>query len=166
VAKYTTVSNMMILLPDVHSRTNANSAQLSHFINMAEGRVDAYLGRRYALPLSSVPSLVETLSTQVSVYEFLSKRVFAGQVAAESFWVQSYKDALKDLADISNGKMELVTDSGSVISDNNSTPWSSQQNYLPTFTEDDPLAQIIDEDKLDDIESDRGFADARVRLTP
>ena len=145
---------MMILMPEVQSRTNANSSQLAHFIDMAEGRVDAYLARRYTLPLSVVPKMIETISTHISIYEFLSKRVFAGQIAAESFWVQGYKEAIDDLEKISKGEMELVSSAGTVTTDA-SQVWSSQENYLPTFTEDNPLYSDIDPDKVDDIRSDR-----------
>lgn len=158
MAKYTTVSNMMILMPDVQSRTNANSAQLAHFIEMAEGRVDAYLAKRYQLPLSiPAPHLIETISTHLSVYEFLSKRVFAGQVAAESFWVAAYKESIRDLENIVKGRMELVDSGGALTISEASEIWSSTQDYLPTFTEDSQLNQSRDPDKIEDIRRDREF---------
>ena len=164
MAKYTTVSNMMIMMPNVMSRTSADSAQLAHFVDMAEGTVDAYLARRYALPLSETPKLIETLSTQMAIYEFLSKRVFAGEVAAESFWVQSYKEAQRMLKDISNGQMELTTSAGTVFTDA-SVVWSSQEDYLQTHTEDTPLNQQVDPDKIDDIRGDRDLYPSS-RLVP
>lgn len=164
MAKYSTVSNMLIMMPNVMSRTSADSAQLAHFVDMAEGTVDAYLARRYTLPLSETPKIIETLTTQVAIYEFLSKRVFAGEVAAESFWVQSYKEAQRMLRDISNGQMELTNSAGTVLTDA-SVVWSSQEDYLATHTEDDPLFQQRDPDKIDDIRDDRQLYPT-VRLTP
>jgi phage gp36-like protein len=157
MAKYTTVSHMLLIMPSVRSSTNATSAELAYFIYGAEGRVDAYLSKRYALPLASIPVMIETISTNIAVYDFLSKRVFAGQIAAESFWVAAFKESMKDLENIANGKVELVTSSGESIGTNRFLFWSSNENYLPTFTEDDVLNQKIDEDKLDDIAQDRGY---------
>jgi phage gp36-like protein len=154
--KYTTVSNMLVMLPGVMSRSNVSSAQMAHFIDMAEGRVDAYLVKRYPLPLSTpVPSLVETLSTQISVYELLSKRIFVGELTADSMWVRSYQQAIDDLKDIARGRMELVNSAGAVLDASNNEVWSSTEGYLPTFTEDDELNQFVDEDKIDDIRQDR-----------
>ena len=154
MAKYTTVSNMLIMLPDVMSRTSATSAQLSHFIDRAEGYVDAYLARRYTLPLTDVPRVIETISTDLSIYTLLQRMAAFRGGAEESAWSISFKAAEKDLENIAKGRMELVSSAG-VVAAGLTTPWSSQQDYLPTFTEDDQLNQTVDTDKLTDIRQDR-----------
>ena len=156
--KYTTVSNMLIMMPNVMSRSNVTSAQLAYFIDAAEGLVDGYIAKRYTIPISTpVPRLVETISTQISIYELLSKRLFAGEVAAESQWVASYKEAVEQLKDIARGRIALVSSDGTLLTgEGNLETWSSTDDYLPTFTEDSPLLQHQDPDKIDDIRQERG----------
>lgn len=154
--KYTTVSNMLVMLPNVMSRSNVTSSQLAYFIDFAESQVDGYLSKRYSLPLSTpTPKLVETLSTEISVYELLSKRIFVGEVAADSMWVKSYKEAMDMLREIARGRISITDSAGAQLSEGNIEIWSSTETYLPTFTEDDQLSQYIDDDKIDDIRQAR-----------
>lgn len=146
---------MMVTFPGVQSRTAADSAQLAHFIEAAEGRVDAYLSKRYSLPLADVPSLIETISNNIAVYEFLSKRVFTGNIAAESPWVNSFKESIRDLEKISNGTVQLVSNSGNLIESSNMLFWSSQSDYKQTHSEDDQVFQKIDRYKIDTIRTER-----------
>lgn len=150
---------MLVMLPNVMSRSNVTSAQLAYFIDFAESQVDGYISKRYALPLNTpAPKLVETLSTEISVYELLSKRIFVGEVAADSMWVKSYKEAMEMLKDIAKGRISLTDSAGAQLSEGNVEIWSSTEDYLPTFTEDTQLHQYQDADKIDDIRQERDQA--------
>lgn len=66
----------------------------------ADALIDGYLKVRYALPLADVPRLVTDLSLRISIY-YAHAHVAAGKIR------EDYKDALRTLAEISRGLLQL-----------------------------------------------------------
>lgn len=154
---YSTVSHMLATVPVVSSRTNANSADLNGFLKRAEGIMDSRLARRYALPLVGSYQILNHVATDLSVYFFLTRRVFTQEKANESSWPDRFKESFGLLQEIADGVIPLVGEDGVVapVSEALMDVWSNTLAYNATMTEDDPLNQFIDEDKIDDIRDAR-----------
>lgn len=70
-------------------------------ISGADGMVDSYISARYKTPLNPVPEMIKTCSGSIAYYQLCRDR-YTEETHAQ------YKDALKYLQDISNGKAHLV----------------------------------------------------------
>lgn len=66
----------------------------------ADALIDGYLAARYALPLETVPAIVTDLSQRIAIY------YAHGQTVADKI-AEDYKFALRQLADLSAGRMKL-----------------------------------------------------------
>ncbi len=155
---WTTVSLMMMTLPAVSSRTSVDSATMSNFAGRAEATMRAKWADRYSFPLAPSP-FVEALSTDYACYLLLSRRIFTTERQNDSAWVDRFKEALDDIEKVASGDISLVDSAGAIIerADSLERPWSSTTNYLPTMTEDDPRSQVVDPNKIEDIQSEREF---------
>lgn len=80
----------------------------SDYRDAAQGRIDSYLRGRYLLPLDS-PYPPEVIDTEcaIAAYLFLSNRGFDPEQGANQNIVLRYKDAMKWLADLASGKINL-----------------------------------------------------------
>ena len=66
--------------------------------------------------------------------------------------------AKKNLEDVAAYKFNIVGVGGGLVADSANTSYriqSSSVDYSNTFNEDDPLSWAVDQNKLDDIESER-----------
>lgn len=96
------------LLVEISDRADAptgavDTALIDRAIADADALIDGYLKPRYALPLATVPRLVTDLSLRISIY-------FAHARVADDKIVRDYQDALKTLAQISSGAIQLDVD--------------------------------------------------------
>ncbi len=157
VVSYTTVSRMLLTLPEIQSRTNIRSAEFADFASRGESIINAKIARRYSLPFTVEIPILETLSTDIAIYLVLTRRVFTGEKKNDSTWPDRYKEALDMCDSIAAGTLALLDSSGGIISQsgNAGEAYSSSMNFEPTMTEDDPIRQIVDPDKIDEIQSDR-----------
>lgn len=80
--------------------TTVNSTVFIRGATRAAGIIDGYIGSRYALPLTTVPDLLVTLSMDIQRYQMAHH----GQ---EEDVRQRYEDALKMLEKISKGTIDL-----------------------------------------------------------
>lgn len=80
-----------------------DAALIGRAIADASALIDGYLKPRYRLPLPAVPSLVRDLALRISIYKAHA------HVAAEKIETD-YKDAIRTLADISKGIVQLDID--------------------------------------------------------
>lgn len=157
---YTTVSAMLVTLPNVTSATNATSAHLCIFAQRAESVINAKLSRTYALPFTFViptTSILHDIATDLACYKFLTRRVFTSERANKSEWPDRFREAMELLDEIVSGQIPLLDSSGGVIpaSISQTQIWSNTMNYSPTMTEDDEDIQFVDEDKIRAIRDDR-----------
>ena len=158
---FTTVSAMLVTLPNVSSSTNATSAQLCLFAQDAEGIMNAKLSKLYTLPFTFVVSaghILHGIATDLACYRFLTRRVFTSERANKSEWPDKFREAMDLLDEIVSGEIPLLDSSGGVIpaSTGQVQIWSNTMGYQPTMTEDDTEFQFVDEDKIRDIRDDRG----------
>lgn len=81
----------------------------SDWRNAAQGRVDSYLRGRYLLPLDNpYPPEVIDVECAIAAYLFLSNRGFDPEQGANQNIVLRYKDAMRWLADLAAGKINLA----------------------------------------------------------
>lgn len=159
VVSYTTVSLMMLSMPFVGSRTNITSAEFAEFGGRAESVINAKIAKQYSLPLSQSVPLLETLATDIGCYYVLSRRVFTGEKKNDSEWPDRFKEAMNLLDDVASGKTPLIGADGGIVgarTDQNEA-WSSTMDYEPVMTADEPVYQVEDEDRIEDIRDDRGL---------
>ncbi len=71
-------------------------------IARADAEIDAYLGKRYTLPLAEVPARVRSLSVDLAIYHLFTRRGLADEVRR-----QRYEDGLAFLRDVAAGRAEL-----------------------------------------------------------
>jgi len=104
-----------------------DAALFARAITDAGALIDGYLGGRYQLPLSSLPTLVTNLAQVIAIY------MAHGSVAPEKIR-KDYDDALRQLQAIANGTMVLTgvdgleatgTESNEVLTNEPSRPLSA-----------------------------------------
>jgi len=157
---FTTVSLMMQTISIVASRTSTPSADLCAFAVRAESEINARVANLYTLPFAAAPPLLETIATEIAVQKYLEHRVFTSERRNDSEWPKTFDRAWKTLDKIMKGEMPLVTSSGGIIPvrTDEAEVWSNTKTYIPTFGEDDPSQQFVDDNKLDDLADDRDSA--------
>lgn len=150
-ASYTTVNDIYQTLPQVGSVSNVTSKNIAYQIGRVENSMNARLSKVYSIPFSSVPLQLTTIATDLTIYE-LSKRftILTSMKNIES--LTRYKEADDLLTKIVDGKIPLLDSSFQVISKSELSgvdAWSNNQNYTPTFNEQDQEYQELDADKDD-----------------
>jgi phage gp36-like protein len=112
---YCTQSDLLTLIPlrelaelTTDSGETPDSQVVAEAINRAEAEIDAYLGSRYALPLTPVPDQVKGLSIDMALYHLYSRRSVAPPIRR-----QKYEAALSLLKQIAAG--EAVVEGGSEL---------------------------------------------------
>jgi phage gp36-like protein len=153
---YTTVANILESLPSVGSITNITSAVVANFIGRSDALINAKISKQYTLPIVGDVSILQSLSIDITLYNLLAKRIFAGEQLSKSPWPDRYKEALDTLDEISNGILPLITSSNEIIASGAAgLPWSSTMDTLPTMTEDDMTLNLVDTVKIDLIRGER-----------
>jgi phage gp36-like protein len=112
---YTSVENLLRVLPDIGSVTTLASAHLTFFIGQAEAIINGRISQRYALPLSAVPQQLESVATDIAIYYLLAKRLYTGKQLEASPWPDRYKEALETLGEIAEGAITLTDTAGTVL---------------------------------------------------
>ena len=90
--------------------------RLVDYLNEAYSTVNAYISKQYTLPLSSVPSYLIDLESKLAAGNILksSYGTSALDLAEDGYRLQ--QDALADLLKLSEGEIDLVDDTGTVLS--------------------------------------------------
>ena len=73
----------------------------------SDGLVDGYLGKRYALPLASIPGILVTWARAITRYKLHGDRITDANTDPI---VRDYKDAIKFLTLVAEGKFSLGID--------------------------------------------------------
>lgn len=84
-------------------------------IGEADSLIDSYVGVRYAVPMTSPPKIVNTLSVQITLY-FLFMRRAQRLGGIPDAIKQGYDGALRILESVSKGQISLGTDPAPVAS--------------------------------------------------
>jgi phage gp36-like protein len=154
---YTTVSAMLVVLPNVSSSTNATSAQLAFIAEGEEAVMDTVLRQQYSLPFTYVDPVLKRIARELAVYSFLTRRVFSQEKQNNSEWPDRYRESWDLLNRIATGELPLSDGAGGVIpvSVTDNQIWSNTMGFRPTMTEDDPEGQFVDPEKLKQIRMER-----------
>lgn len=154
VVSYTTVELIESTLVNIGSITTLRSADVAHHASRAETVINAAIAKRYSLPFSSPIPVLETLATDMAVFNILTGRITINE---EHPWFVRYKNAEDLLDKIANGDISLVTSSGEVQTGRSDLAevWSNTKDYHPTMWEGPWEDQTPDADKLKDQADDR-----------
>lgn len=141
----------MMTLPEIGSNSTITSQHLLTFAGMAESLINAKISRQYALPLSVEVPILQTIATDLAIYNTLTGRLYSAERLKNSTWPERYKQAMDILKEISDGTLQLLDSSGSIVgarTDINEV-WSDKMDYIPTFHEGSFADSIQDPDKID-----------------
>lgn len=151
---YTNANEMLKTLAEIGSISTINNSLMLHHAGRAEALINAKIAKRYSIPIAGQIPLLETLATDLAIYNVLCSRIV---IKEEHPWFIRYKDSLKILEEIADGKLSLVDATGVIQVGRTDVAecWSSSQNQIPTFWEGPDTLQIQDEDKIEDQATDR-----------
>ena len=158
---YCTTSGLEILMIGTSFDT-ATTSLATKLITHAENEINKYLSKRYdvgafstlALTPPLVTSLCETLAEG-----YMYQRMSRGGKESISRAKNLIDQAIDNLKLISEYKEDLVDSNGDVVTDMSQTSYRvlcNTSDYVNTFNEDDSLNWKIDQNKLDDIDDERG----------
>lgn len=140
----------------------ATSALAVECITWAEADANKYLSARFDIGGSYFLTSTATPPVVRAVCEWLSAGYMYEQMARGDKTPKRAERLIKRAEDclkmISTYETPLLDTAGSVIPDKANTKYRIKSNtsgYSSTFNEDDPLNWRIDDDKLDDIDSER-----------
>lgn len=159
---YTTVTRINSAFPFISSVSNITSGIVAQYATDVEAEIDAIISKRYVLPLTATCPILVAIATRESIYRLAVQRSLVqfppAQQGKAPLQVQ-HEDDQKLLDKIANGAIQLVGSDGTVIAVDTTQMeiYSTTKDYLPTFHEGDWGDMDVDQDKLDDIESDRGL---------
>ena len=102
-------------LTDRTNGTTVDAAVLARALADADAEIDAYLGTRYALPLTSQPPVLARLAADIARYRLFDDRTTEAVR-------QRYADAVKLLRDMSTGAVRLDAGSDPVPADTTVVP--------------------------------------------
>jgi phage gp36-like protein len=77
------------------------SGRIDEASGAAEAEIDGYCAAKYTVPLSPVPSIVNKLSVEISIYYLYSRRTVPEKIE------KRYDKAIARLKDISLGRLSL-----------------------------------------------------------
>lgn len=146
--------------PLLQSATNITSAQVLASLAAQEAKIWTKLQTRYALPLSPIPPMVTVICIDLTVGDLLVKQALLQNSTADSPWPKYYSSVEAYLDMIAAGDVNLLSASLQAIAATqllNGTFFSSDNGYLPTFTEAGFEYLRPDPDKVSANIDDRSF---------
>ena len=157
---FTTTTSIETML--VGTTLTNGTAAASACINQAEDEIRKQLSKRYDVSAAafqtstSAPPMLNHIALWLSLGYFfqISSRGGPESMKRGKTFIDQ---AMLNLKEIANRKVDLVSSSGSAITEisNYMAMTSTTKGYAPTFNEDNPLNWEVDPDKLDDIDSER-----------
>ncbi len=152
---YSTATEVRDLLPKVTTVVMGDTA-VETKITDADRMINTKLGNKYTVPFStsSVPPLINTLSKNIAAY-FVMRTVFTKDGQNKNEWTDTFKEAIKQLNELAEGKGVVLDSSGNELTRASEPIESTTQNYHPVFNMDAPEDSTIDSDLLDDIATER-----------
>ena len=75
----------------------------------ADGEIDGYLAKRYAVPLAPVPKVINKFSKDIAVYNLFS-RIGIDEGTDQKTYLNRYNAAVKFLTLVAEGKVSLGVD--------------------------------------------------------
>lgn len=108
---YSTLDDIKKVLPEANlaqltddeNAIEIKTDKVDEAILQADGEIDVYLDGRYSVPLSTVPAIIKKCSCDITIYNLYKRRM----EEIPKTRLISYKDAIKILGEIRDGKMNL-----------------------------------------------------------
>ena len=149
---YTTVTQILQTLSALGSISTLNNSLLLLHAGQAEALINAKIAKRYTLPLTQSVPILETLATDIAIYNVLTTRISLKTEVGQHPWFQRFKMALDTLDDIVNGDVVLVGTQGTIVEDRSDLTemYSTTMTYKPTTYEGPVELQDKDPDKVKD----------------
>ena len=157
---YTTVTMILQTLSAIGSISTLNNSLLLLHAGQAEALINAKIAKKYVLPFTESIPLLETLATDLAIYNVLTTRISLKTEAGQHPWFQRFKLALDTLDDIVNGDIMLISNNGVVVEDRSDLTemYSTTMGYKPTTFEGPISLQDTDPDKILDNLNDRDLS--------
>lgn len=90
---------------------------IAEAISDADGEIDGYISKRYSVPLSPVPKVINKFSKDIAVYNLFS-RIGINEQSEEKNYLNRYNAAVKFLTLVANGTVNIGTPDDNVRSAN------------------------------------------------
>lgn len=116
----------------------------SIFIGDAESFIDAYISRRYAVPLNPVPQFITQIASDLAIFNMMVEKL----PEVPDFFQPRYDRSLKMIIDVACGNMNVL--SATLVGTGDQEAWSSTDTYHPVFNPVlDPADQTVDKEQVD-----------------
>jgi phage gp36-like protein len=111
---YCSADDLLKMIPQVdladltvESGEVPDSLIIAEAISVSAAEIDAYLGVKYVVPLSSPPDQVKALAVDLTIYHLYSRRSIVPPV-----WQQRYEAAMTFLKQVATGEVVIVGSGG------------------------------------------------------
>jgi phage gp36-like protein len=121
--------DVLIQLTDDDNVGDVDATKVTAAVAGADALIDGYCGKRYTVPFSTVPSLVEKFSVDIAIYNLYGRR----KGAPDDIRTR-YKDAVDFLKGVASGSNSLGENDPDGTSSN--APEMSTSNPTRIFTRD------------------------------
>jgi phage gp36-like protein len=135
-------------------RFTETSALISSKIPRAEAMINSYVGRRYSVPFTTVPPVIEQIAIDLTAYLALTAK-FTRDNHNTNDWVELIgKDCKEQLELIRDRKIDLVDSTGAILTERTSASRivSSTQDYQPFADVDSATSWRIPSGRLNAID--------------
>lgn len=158
---YATIDDIFGRFKPIRTMIGAGSFEVSSddvgsiFIADSDSFVDAYLAKRYVVPITPVPSMITQIASDLAIFNMMTEK----QVQVPDSFQARYDRSLKTLEMLRDGEMVLPAAVEIAMAGDNEA-WSANIDFHSTFSPVlDELEQRVDEDwvrdaidkRLDDI---------------
>jgi len=96
-------------IEDVDQRETLVTPIIQAAIDDADGEIDGYLAKRYSVPISPVPKIINKMSKDIAVYNLFS-RVGIDESGSEKNFLNRYNSAVKFLTLVASGTVSIGTE--------------------------------------------------------
>lgn len=93
-------------IEDVQERESKIGPIIDEAIEDAEGEIDGYLSKRYAVPVAPAPKVLNKFAKDMAVYNLYS-RIGIDENGAEKNYLNRYNAAVKFLTLVAEGKVSI-----------------------------------------------------------
>lgn len=132
---YATFANVLTGFPPLTTIVGTGTNQVttpdvsSFYIANAEGFVNAYVGAKYATPLTMPEPLITGITSDIAIYKLCEDKL----PRIPDYMERRYSNALKTLEAIRDGNMVLPS-SQAAVSGGDQFAWSSVGSHHPVFS--------------------------------
>ena len=121
------------------------------YLTMADNIINSKLGSRYVVPFTTTPPIIVTIATDIAAY-YTMRALFTSDSQNKNEWTATYKESIKMLDEIAEGRVPVVDASGNELPHKTQSLSSNTQDFHTTFDMDNLDNSVIDNDLIDEIQ--------------